>query len=60
MHRSLLPRQRHLFEEPSKDAVILTQATREQIVQLLASLLLEVANDHAGQVQGAEAGDEQD
>ena len=60
MHRSFLPRQRHLFEEPSKDAVTLAQTTREQIVQLLASLLLEVANDHAGQAQGAEAGDEQD
>jgi hypothetical protein len=58
MQQSLLPRQRHLFEELSKDAVTIPETTHEQIVQLLASLLLEVATDHAGQAKGTEAGDE--
>lgn len=58
MQHSLLPRQRHLFEEPSKDPVTLPETTHAQIVQLLASLLLEVANDHAGQAQETEVGDE--
>ena len=58
MQQSLLPRQRHLFGELSKDAVTIPETTHERIVQLLASLLLEVTNGHVGQAKGTEAGDE--
>lgn len=61
MKRSILPRQRKLFEElPSKGVVVLPTAKRMEVVQLLSKLLAEVVDAWADHSTDAEAGDDQD
>ena len=61
MKRSVLPRQRKLFEEPPSEClVVLPTANRVEVVQLLSKLLAQVAEARADHSTNAEAGDDQD
>lgn len=61
MKRSVLPRQRELFDElPTESIVVLPPVNRAQAVQFLSRLLGEVAGVRGDRSTSAEAGDEQD